>query len=211
MQTLHFKILSTQTLKTLFQKYKLELTISIHTCIDHAFVNIGSLRSHNSWQPLCTKSEFTFFQSLSWLFQLAYFVKCKPTLLELNFYQPYPVIKRNKILSLLVFVLHKTWNQAFSCGSCAGTAKKCTKKCDAFAKLLFCLVKLLLFLLSRRCRILNFLLFTIDTLWSVRNRIFSLQIELLLLITSETFFNSSVVPSFLVRKAWWTNRATVAR
>ena len=50
-----------------------------------------------------------------------------------------------------------------------------------------------------------------DTLWSVRNRIFSAQIELLLLIASETFFDSSVVPSLLVRKAWWTNRATVAR
>ena len=37
-----------------------------------------------------TKSEFAFFQYLSWLFQLAYFVKCKQTLLELNFYQPYP-------------------------------------------------------------------------------------------------------------------------
>ena len=50
-----------------------------------------------------------------------------------------------------------------------------------------------------------------DTLWSVRNRIFSAKIELLLLIASETFFDSSVVPSLLVRKAWWTNRATVAR
>ena len=30
-----------------------------------------------------------FFQSQSWLFQLAYFVKCKRTLLKLNFYQPY--------------------------------------------------------------------------------------------------------------------------
>ena len=39
-----------------------------------------------------------------------------------------------------------------------------------------------------------------DTLWSVRNRIFSVQNELFLLIASETFFNSSVVPSFLVRK-----------
>ena len=50
-----------------------------------------------------------------------------------------------------------------------------------------------------------------DTFWSVRNRIFSAQIELPLLIASKTFFDSSVVPSFLVRKAWWTNRATVAR
>ena len=39
-----------------------------------------------------------------------------------------------------------------------------------------------------------------DTLWSVRNRIFSVQIESLLLIASETFFDSSLVPSFLVRK-----------
>ena len=50
-----------------------------------------------------------------------------------------------------------------------------------------------------------------DTLWSVRNRIFSVQIELLLLIASETFVDSLVVPSLLVRKAWWTNRATVGR
>ena len=39
-----------------------------------------------------------------------------------------------------------------------------------------------------------------DTLWSFRNRIFSVQNELFLLIASETFFDSSVVPLFLVRK-----------
>ena len=39
-----------------------------------------------------------------------------------------------------------------------------------------------------------------DTLWSVRNRIFSVQNEFFLLIASERFFDSSVVPSFLVRK-----------
>ena len=70
-------------------------------------------------------------------------------------------IKRKKILSLLVYVLPKTWNKAFSRGSRSVTAKKYTKKRDARAKLLFCLVKLLLFLLSRRRFILNFLLFTI--------------------------------------------------
>ena len=37
-------------------------------------------------------------------------------------------------------------------------------------------------------------------LWSVKNRIFSGQIQLLLLIASQCFFDSSVVPSFLVRK-----------
>ena len=40
-----------------------------------------------------------------------------------------------------------------------------------------------------------------DTLRSVRNRIFSVQIESLLLIASETSFDSAVVPSFLFRKA----------
>ena len=37
-----------------------------------------------------------------------------------------------------------------------------------------------------------------DTLWSVKNRIFSGQIQLFLLIASQRFFDSSVVPSFLV-------------
>ena len=51
------------------------------------------------------KTEFAFFQSLSWLFQLAYFVKCKRTILEFR--------KRKKIWSLLVYVLHKTWIRYF--------------------------------------------------------------------------------------------------
>ena len=42
------------------------------------------------------KSEFTFFHSLSWLFQLAYFVKCKRTLLKVNFYPPHPNSWREK-------------------------------------------------------------------------------------------------------------------
>ena len=36
-----------------------------------------------------------------------------------------------------------------------------------------------------------------DTLWSVTNRIFSVQIELLLLIASETFFDSIISSSFV--------------
>ena len=35
---------------------------------------------------------------------------CKRTLLELNFYQPYPSTWKEWILSLLVYILHKTWN-----------------------------------------------------------------------------------------------------
>ena len=53
--------------------------------------------------------------------------------------------KKNKILSLLVYVLHKTRNKTFSRRSRAKTGKKCTKKCDARAKLLFCLLNLLFF------------------------------------------------------------------
>ena len=34
-----FKILSPRKLKTLFQKYKFELTTSIHACIGHVLVN----------------------------------------------------------------------------------------------------------------------------------------------------------------------------
>ena len=59
--------------------------------------------------------------------------------------------KKNKILSLLVCVLHKTRNKTFSRRSRAKRGKKCTKKCDARAKLLFCLLNLLFFLRSRCC------------------------------------------------------------
>ena len=52
--------------------------------------------------------------------------------------------KRKKLLSSLVYVLHKTWNWAFSSRSRVVTAKKCTKKRDARANLLFCLINLLL-------------------------------------------------------------------
>ena len=117
-------------------------------------------------------------------------------------------IKRKKILSLLVHVLHKMWNWAFSRGSRAVMAKKYTKKRDARAKL-FCLVKLLVFLLSCRPFILNFLLSMIHC--DPSETIFSVQIKLLLLVASEAFFDSSVVPLLLVRKAWWTNRTIVAR
>ena len=84
-----FKILSARKLKTLFQKYKLELTTGIHACIGHASDAREFLKdttTADSHKNVTWKSEFTFFQSLSWLFQLACFVKCKWTLLELNFY-----------------------------------------------------------------------------------------------------------------------------
>ena len=39
-----FKILSTRKLKTLFQKYKLELRTGINACINHAFANIREFK-----------------------------------------------------------------------------------------------------------------------------------------------------------------------
>ena len=137
-------------------------------------------------------------------------------------------------------------------GSRAVDGKEMYKKvwctCKVFAKLLFCLVKLLLICLSRSLRSMAVLssrvherrsppqspggfsalarLFYLerptktamlrrltfsspphlylpiiyDTLWWVKNRIFSGQIELLLLIDTKRFFDSLVVPSFLLRK-----------
>ena len=61
--------------------------------------------------------------------------------------------KWNKISSALVYVLHKTRHKAFSHRGCAKTRKKCTKKCDAHAKLLFCLLNIwFLTFLLRPCR-----------------------------------------------------------
>ena len=76
--------------KDAFAKYKLDLTIGIHACIDHAFVNIREFKMPRQPRKRRMEIEFTFFQSLSRLLQLAYFVKCKRTLLELNFCKPYP-------------------------------------------------------------------------------------------------------------------------
>ena len=88
-----------------------------------------------------------FFQSLSRLFLPTHFVKSRRTVRKMNSRGPYisKFKKRNKISSLLVYVLHKTGNYSFSPRSRAKTAKKCTKKCDARAKLLLCLTNLLFF------------------------------------------------------------------
>ena len=91
------------------------------------------------------------------------------------------------------------------------TAKKCTKKRDACAKLLFCLVKLLTFLLSRRRCILNFLLSTIHCDPSETE--FS-QCKLncpCCWYHPKRFSTLPVVPSFLVRIAKWTNPGQLSR
>ena len=61
-----FKILSARALKTLFQKYKLELTTGIHACIGHpSSVNtrefLKDTTTADSHENVAWKSEFIFF------------------------------------------------------------------------------------------------------------------------------------------------------
>ena len=107
------------------------------------------IRGRRRQRKLRLKNEFAFFQSLSPLFlPTLYSVKCRRTLPKLNYLvSACPSSKKRKtISSSLVYVLHKTWNWAFSRRSRAVTVKKCTKKRDARAELLFCLLNLLLLL-----------------------------------------------------------------
>ena len=63
-----FRILSARKAKTLFQKYKLELTTSIHACIGHILIKCwGFLKDTtmaDNYENVTWKKEFTFFQFL---------------------------------------------------------------------------------------------------------------------------------------------------
>ena len=181
-----FKILSSREVKTLFQKYNLSLQQVITLESVTSCVNIREFSKDtttaDSHENVAWKSEFTFFfQSPSWLFQLSYFVTCKRTLLDFLISMTRILVQEeNEFCHCLFTSFTKREIRHFHGQSCSWRQRKCTRKCDARAKLLFCLVKLLLIWLSRRRRILN--------LWSFKNRIFSGQIELLLLIASQTCF-----------------------
>ena len=109
-----FKVLSARKLNTLSKNTSLSLqqvfTLeSVKSCVNiREFLKIP--RRLPATKTSQGKVNSHFFQSLSWLFQLAYFATCKWTLLKLNFYLPYPSSWREWILSWLVYVLHKTWN-----------------------------------------------------------------------------------------------------
>ena len=85
-----FKILPPGKLKTLFEKYKLSLQQVFTLASVMSCVNIRNTTTADNQENVAWKREFTFFQFVSWLFQFAYFVKCKRTPLKLNFYQSYP-------------------------------------------------------------------------------------------------------------------------
>ena len=94
--------------------------------------------------------------------------------------------KRNKISSLLVYVLHKREIRHFYVLVVQKTGKKCTKKCGALAKLLFCSFNL--FFWPSRCRprrcILKSLMsfetprFPRDVMWKRSIDLFSLYVLL---------------------------------
>ena len=85
------------------------------------------------------KSEFAFFCSLSQLLLPTYFVKCRRTLLELNSLGPYPSTEREiKFRRSLLTSSIKLEIRHCYVVVVQKRAKKCTKKRDARAKLLFC-------------------------------------------------------------------------
>ena len=88
-----------------------------------------------------------FFQTLSRLFQFTENVKCGRVSLELISWELHSSLERErKSSSFLVYVLHKTWNYAFSPRSRpVRTAKKCIKKCGSTWKVVGLLIKPIVF------------------------------------------------------------------
>ena len=99
--------------KDSFPKTKLELTTGIHACIDHAFVNVREFKMPR--QLTATKTSHW-----KWIHIFSVSIAIIPTRLlcqrqancsgaeSLSTISKF--IKRKEIFSLLVYVLHKTWN-----------------------------------------------------------------------------------------------------
>ena len=159
---------------------------SVTSCVNIREFLKDTMTTENH-ENIAWKREFPFLQFLSWLFQRAYFVKCKQTLLQLNFYQPYPSSWREWILSLLVYVLHKTWLiRHFHRWSCSWQNRNVQKRV-MHAQSCFLPYQAIAYLTFSSPPHLK-LPIIYDILWWVKNRIFSAQIELLLLIASQMFF-----------------------
>ena len=158
------KILSARKLKTLFQKYKLHLTTCIHACIGHVlrkYIYRQIPRRLTATKTSHRKVNSYFFQSLSWLFQLAYFVKCNRTLLELNFYST--ISKFMKRMNFVIACLRPSQNVKLGIftGSRAVDGKEMYKKAWCTCKVVVLPCQATAYLTFCRRRILNFLLFTI--------------------------------------------------
>ena len=83
-------------------------------------------------------------------------------------------------------VLDKTWNKPLLRFSCAATAKKCTRKRDAHAKLLFCQSKSIAFFL--------FWLLSLSLLPKLPNAVGKTCLSYLQLPSLETYFSPSICP-----------------
>ena len=106
----------------------------------------GTLRSNDATAMRTSlKNEFAIFQSLSQLFLPTYFVKCRRTLLELNSYGPYPSTEREIKFRRCLFTSSIKRQIRQHVVVVQKRAKKCTKKLDASAKLLFCLQNVFFF------------------------------------------------------------------
>ena len=102
---------------------------------------IGTLRSDNAvrrqWKR-CWKIDFASFETFSPFYQVIQLLKRKEVRLKLKRGGRVRVQTECKIHRLAVPVVKSTKNLVSSRRSCARTAKKCTKKRDARAELLFC-------------------------------------------------------------------------
>ena len=135
--------------KPLYQKYKLELTTGIQACIDHALINICKVQIPQRQQPQKRhlKSEFTFFHSLSWFnTPTCWLCKGKRTLLELNSYQPYPWLERERKFCHCLFTYStKREIRLFHVVACSDSQKMCKKSMMLIPSCWFALSSLLLF------------------------------------------------------------------
>ena len=103
------KILSARKIKTLFQKYKLELTTGIHACIGHVLrIYSGIFKRYNDgWQPRNRRTEKGIH---IFLVSIYFYLSRRANSSGAEFLSTFPSSWREWILSLLVYVLHKTWN-----------------------------------------------------------------------------------------------------
>ena len=110
------------------------------------------------------KSEFTFFQSLSWLFQLASLTSsklCKRTLLELISINHIQVHEEKETFVIASLRLSQNVKLGIFMWQSCCDSKEMYKKVWCTCKVVVCLIKPLLFLLSRCRCISNFPLFMI--------------------------------------------------
>ena len=105
--------------------------------MDSPYIREFKIPRRRQRQKCRLKSDFSIYETLAQLSQLGHYVLCRRTLLELNSEEKYPGLQRVKEIRCRMFTLLINVKLGNSRRSRAVTAKKCTKKRDALAKLLF--------------------------------------------------------------------------